>query len=491
MRGHRRRLVLGLLCTAQFVLVLDVTIVAVALPSLRERLGFSATGLQWVISAYVLAFAGFLLLGGRAADLWGRRRLFMLGLATFAGASAWCGLATASWELVAARAVQGAGAAVVTPAALSLLTTTFAEGAWRERALGVWTAAAAGGGAAGFLLGGVVTQMLGWRAVFLVNVPVGAVGLLLAPVLLAEGRIASAARLDLPGGVALTGAMGALVYALSRVERGGPGAAGTWLALAAAALLGVAFVVRERRAANPLIPPDALRHRGLVGASLVAMLLTGVTTPLALFSVLYLQDVLGYPPALAGVTVAPISVAVVAGSLTGSRLIGAGRLGADRTMAAGLLGVALGAGGLATMATPGGLPPTMVAGFVLNGLGLGVASVASTAKGTAAVPPARQGLASGVLNTAAQVGTALGLAVLVTVASARTGVLTPPGAPPSASAVVDGYRWAILAGLAVSLAAAVLAAGVPVAGWRRRRRAGWRQSRRRPAPRPARCWPDA
>jgi predicted MFS family arabinose efflux permease len=371
MRGHRRRLVLGLLCTAQFVLVLDVTIVAVALPSVRERLGFSLSGLQWVISAYVLAFAGLLLLGGRAADLWGRRRLFMVGLATFAGASAWCGLARASWELVAARAVQGAGAAVVTPAALSLLTTTFAEGAWRERALGVWTAAAAGGGATGFLLGGVMTQTLGWRAVFLVNVPVGAAGLLLAPVLLAEERITSAARLDLPGAATLTGAMSSLVYALSRVERGGPGAAGTWLALDAAVLLGVAFVVRERRAANPLIPLDALRHRGLVGASLVALLLTGVTTPAALFSVLYLQDVLGYPPALAGVTVAPISVAVVAGSLVGSRLIGAGRLGADRTMAAGLLGVALGAGGLATMAASGGLPPTMVAGFVLSGLGLG------------------------------------------------------------------------------------------------------------------------
>jgi len=460
MRGHRRRLVLGLLCTAQFVLVLDVTIVAVALPSVRERLGFSLSGLQWVISAYVLAFAGLLLLGGRAADLWGRRRLFMVGLATFAGASAWCGLARASWELVAARAVQGAGAAVVTPAALSLLTTTFAEGAWRERALGVWTAAAAGGGATGFLLGGVMTQTLGWRAVFLVNVPVGAAGLLLAPVLLAEERITSAARLDLPGAATLTGAMSSLVYALSRIERGGPGAAGTWLALAAAVLLGVAFLVRERRAANPLIPPDALRHRGLVGASLVAMLLTGVTTPVALFSVLYLQDVLGYPPALAGVTVAPISVAVVAGSLVGSRLIGAGRLGADRTMAVGLLGVALGAGGLATMAVSGGLPPTMVAGFVLSGLGLGVASVASTAKGTAAVPRARQGLASGVLNTAAQVGTALGLAVLVTVASARTAGLTPPGAPPSSAAVVDGYRWAILNGLLVAAAAAgVLAAG--------------------------------
>jgi MFS family permease len=465
MRSARGRPVLALLCTAQFVLVLDVTIVAVALPSVRERLGFSATGLQWVISAYVLAFAGLLLLGGQAADLWGRRRLFMIGLATFTGASAWCGLATASWELVAARTVQGAGAAVVTPAALSLLTTTSTEGAGRERALGVWTAAAAGGGATGFLLGGVLTQALGWRAVFLVNVPVGVLGLLLSPVLLAEGRRPAAPRLDLAGAVTLTGAMSSLVYALSQVERAGPGSAGIWLPLAAALASGGAFVARERRAAHPLIPPDALRHRGLAGASLVAMLLTGVTTPSALFAVLYLQDVLGYPPTLAGVTVAPISFAVVAGSLAGSRLAGAGRLGADWTMAAGLLGIALGAAGLATMEAAGGLPPPMVAGFVLLGLGLGVASVASTAKGTAAVPAARQGLASGVLNTAAQVGTALGLAVLVTVASARAGALTAPGARPSAAAVVDGYRWALLAGLAAALAAAgVLAAvarGVP------------------------------
>jgi MFS family permease len=460
MRRDRGWPVLALLCTAQFVLVLDVTIVAVAVPSLRESLGFSATGLQWVISAYVLAFAGFLLLGGRAADLWGRRRLFMIGLATFAGASAWCGLARASWELVAARAVQGAGAAVVTPAALSLLTTTFTEGAGRERALGVWTAAAAGGGATGFLAGGVLTQTLGWRAVFLVNVPVGVLGLLLSPVLLAEGRRPSAPPLDLAGAVALTGAMSSLVYGLSQVEHAGPGSAGTWLPMAAAVLLGGAFVARERRAAHPLIPLDALRHRGLAGASLVAALLTGVTTPSALFCVLYVQDVLGYPPTLAGVTAAPISVAVVAGSLAGSRQAGAGRLGADRTMAAGLLGVALGAAGLATMGASGGLPASMVAGLVLSGFGLGVASVASTAKGTAAVPAERQGLASGVLNTAAQVGTALGLAVLVTVASARTGALTPPGARPAAAAVVDGYRWAILAGLAVTVAAAVvLAAG--------------------------------
>jgi MFS family permease len=465
-RDHRRRLVLGLLCSVQFVLVLDVTIVAVALPSLRDGLGFSAEGLQWVVSAYVLAFAGFLLVGGRAADLWGRRRLFLAGLLTFAGASGWCGLAGASGELVAARAVQGLGAAVVAPAGLSLLTTAFAEGAARERALGMWTAAAAGGGATGFLLGGVPTQAVGWRAVFLVNVPVGVVGLLLAPVLQAGRVEGTPRRLDLAGAVALTGGLGSLVYALSRVERAGPAA--TWLLpLGAAALLGVAFVARERRAAEPLVPLGTLRLPGLSGASLVALLLTAVTTPAMLFSILYLQDLLGYPPTLVGATVAPFSLAVVAGSLAGARLAGAARLGPRRTMAAGLLGVGLGAAALSTMAASGGLPAAMLAGFVLSGLGLGVASVASTAMGTAAVPAAEQGLASGLLNTAAQVGTALGLAVLVTVASARTAALTPPGAQPPAAAVVDGYRLAILAGLAAILAAAgALATGQGVR-WRR------------------------
>jgi MFS family permease len=453
-RDHRRRLVLGLLCSVQFVLVLDVTIVAVALPSLRDGLGFSAGGLQWVISAYVLAFAGFLLLGGRAADLWGRRRLFLAGLATFAGASAWCGLAGASWQLVAARAVQGVGAAVVAPAALSLLTTTFTEGAERERALGVWTAAAAGGGATGFLLGGVLTQALGWRSVFLVNVPVGAVGLLLGRVLPAGREPAAPRRLDLPGAVTLTGGLVALVYALSRVEHAGPSPAATWLPLAAAVLLGGAFVARERRAPHPLVPLGVLRVPALAGASMVAMLLTAVTTPAVLFCILYVQDLLGYPPTVVGLTVVPFSVAVVAGSLAGGRLADAGRLGTWRAMAAGLLGVALGAAALASIGASGGFPLPLVAGFVLSGGGLGVASVASTAAGTAAVPAAQQGLASGLLNTAAQVGTAVGLAALVTVASARTGALTPPGAAPPPAAVVEGYRWAIVAGLSVTLAAA-------------------------------------
>jgi MFS family permease len=332
-----------------------------------------------------------------------------------------------------------------------------------------------GSPAAGFLLGGALTQALGWRAVFLVNVPVGVLGLLLAPVLPA-GRVRQPARrLDLAGAVTLTLGLSTLVYALSRVERAGLRPA-AWLPLAAAALLGAAFVARERRTAHPLVPLGALRLPGLAVGSLVAVLLTAVTTPGVLFCVLYLQDVLGYPPTLVGLTVAPFSVAVVAGSLAGARLTDARRLGTRRAMAAGLLGVGLGAAALSTMGTSGGLPPLLVAGFVLAGLGLGIASVASTAAGTAAVPAAQQGLASGLLNTAAQVGTALGLAVLVTVASARAGALTPPGGSPTAAAVVDGYRLAILAGLAVTLAAATaLAARRPALPRLRQAVPAWRR----------------
>jgi hypothetical protein len=303
--------------------------------------------------------------------------------------------------------------------------------------------------------------------VFLVNVPVGLLGVLLAPVLLPERRGRAPRRLDLAGAVTLTGALSTLVYALTQAEHAGPWSAGTWLPLAAAVALGGAFVACERRTAHPLVPLDVLRVRGLAGASLVALLLTAVTTPSVLFSIFYVQDLLGYPPTLVGATVAPFSVAVVAGSLGGARLVALTRLGARRVMAAGLLSVGLGAAALSTMGAAGGNPAPLVAGFLLSGLGLGVASVASTAMGTAAVPAAQQGLASGLLNTAAQVGTALGLAALVTIASVRTGALTPPGAPPAAAAVVDGYRWAILAGVAVTVATAgALAVGRGGVAWR-------------------------
>src|SRR5829696_4529311 len=271
--------IVALLCTAQFVVVLDVTIVAVALPAIRTGLGFEIADLQWVITAYTLVFAGFLVLAGRLADLHGRRRVFMGGLAVFSLASLGCGLSGSPIALVAARAVQGLGAAAVAPAALATITATIPDGPARRRALGWWTAAAAGGGAAGWVLGGVLTEQLGWEWVFLVNVPVGAAAIALAPRVVPETRAeGSGRRLDVPGAVAITAALALLVLGLTRAETDGVGAPLVLGAVAGGLLLLAAFARIERRAQDPLLPAALLRADGLVGANLVAATLTATTT---------------------------------------------------------------------------------------------------------------------------------------------------------------------------------------------------------------------
>ncbi len=388
--------VLLLLCVAQFVVVLDVTIVAVALPAIDDDLGFGWAGLQWVVTAYALAFGGLLVSAGRAADLFGRRRLFVAGLALFAAASAGCGLARAPETLVAMRALQGAGAALLAPAALALVTDAYPDGPRRRRALGVWTAAAAGGGAAGWVLGGVLTETLGWPAIFLLNVPVGIAGVALAPRVLPAGEPArtggALARLDVPGAVLITAALVALVLGLSQARLAVP-------ALAVAALLFVAFRAVERRVAVPLVPPGTFGDRDFARAVLVALALTAATTSAMLLSVLRQQEDLGRSATETGLACLPFNAAVIAGSLLAGRL----RTPPRATMAAGLVTVAAGALAL-FMAT--------VAGYVLMGAGLGAASVASTAAGTAALGE-RAGLASGLLNAAAQIGPPLGLALLL------------------------------------------------------------------------------
>jgi EmrB/QacA subfamily drug resistance transporter len=451
--GGRRPAVLALLCVAQFVNVLGVTIVLVALPAIQRDLGFSGAGLQWVASVYALAFGGLLLLAGRAADLYGRRRLFMAGLALFTSASLACSLAGAPWLLVAARAVQGAGAALVVPAALSILTTTFPGGPARTRALGVWTAAAAGGGAAGFAAGGLLSGGLGWQWVFLVNVPVGLTSLALAPVLLPESRDPAAARLDLLGAAAVTAGLVLAIYGFSSAERTGFGSAGTAGALALGAGLLAGFPAIERRVPAPLVPPGTFRTRGLAGATLVAFVLTAVTSPAGVLATVYLQDVLGLPATATGLALLPFSVAAVAGSAAGSRL--AGRIGPRATMAAGLLTVTAAMLLLAGVASQGG-PGRLVAGLILSGAGLTCAAVASTAAGTSALAGGEQGLASGLLNTAAQVGTAVGIAALVTLAAARAGALAG-GGDPTAVELVAGYHLAFLAGAALAALGALAA----------------------------------
>jgi EmrB/QacA subfamily drug resistance transporter len=452
----RRWLALGLLCVAQFVMVLDATIVAVALPEIQRDLGFSRAGLQWVISAYTLVFGGLLLLAGRAADLWGRRRMFMVGLALFTGASLACGLAETPLAILLGRIAQGAGAAIVAPSALSSLTVSFPEGSGRGRALGVWTAAAAGGGATGWLLGGLLAGSLGWEWVFFINLPVGVLGVALAPVLVSESRDQNAPpRLDVAGAVSVTAGLTLLVYGITRVEGAGLFSPVTLASLAASGLLLALFVVVEGRVRYPLVPLGVFRSRELVGANLVALVLTAATTPPMLLCTLYVQQVLGFPPAQAGLVFPPFNLAVIGGSLLGPRFVA--RLGPKTTMVCGLLSIALGSATLLGVSSHAdGYLLYLIPAFVLMGTGLGCASVASTTSGTAAAEGSLQGLASGLLNSAAQIGTVLGLAILVPLSAARSEALS--GTVPADVALVEGFRLAFLGGAVIAACGIAIAA---------------------------------
>jgi EmrB/QacA subfamily drug resistance transporter len=437
-------MVVALPCVAQFVIVLDVTIVAIALPAVQADFGLSTTAAGWVITLYTLVFGGGLLAAGRLADRIGRRRAFSAGLLVFAAASLVCGLAPSALVLLAGRALQGVGAALVSPAALALITRARPDGPARSRALGWWTAAAAGGGASGWVLGGVLSGLLDWRWVFYINVPLCAGAALLAPRALRESRDPAPKRLDASGAALATAGIGALVLACSLAQSNGLFAGATLAALAAAIALLVALAAVERRAADPLLDIRRLRRAGAIEPNLVAAVLTATTTPPMLFCVLHAQHVLGLEPAAAGLLFPPFNAAVVAGSLAGPRVVAA--LGEWRTMAGGLLAIAAGALALRLVAPSAPALPSMVTGFVLLGGGLGIASVASTIRGTAALAGEDQGLASGLLATSAQLGTALGLAALVPIAAASA---TTPAAE------VAGYELGFAIAAAIALCAAI------------------------------------
>jgi len=441
----RKNLALALLCVAQFVDVLDVNVVIVALPSIQRELGFSDEDLQWVVSAYVLLFAGFLLLAGRMADLFGRRRMFMVGLGIFAAASLVCGLAESPTVLLAGRAAQGLGAAITSPAALSIITTTFPEGRERNRALGAWTAVAAAGGAFGLVLGGVITDGLGWEWVFLVNVPIGVLGVALAPWLLSESRDPVARRLDAAGAVTITAGLILLIHGFTRAEEAGFGSVSTLVTLTISAACIAGFLAIESRIADPLVPLGVFRSRALVGAGFVAFTLTAATTPTWVLATIYLQRVLDYSAAFSGLAGLPLSLCVIVGAALGAGL--AGRRGFRFTMVFGLLTIAAANLLLTGISAENGLAYVLV-GAAMSGFGIGCASVASTATGTSALGGGEQGLASGLLNSFAQVGTALGLAALVTLAAARTDILADGTITPEA--VVAGFRWAFYAGTVIA-----------------------------------------
>jgi EmrB/QacA subfamily drug resistance transporter len=447
-------MLVALPCIAQFVIVLDVTIVAIALPAMQADLGFSTAALGWVITAYTLVFGGCLLAAGRLADRIGRRRTFALGLTVFAAASLACGLAPTAGTLLGARAVQGIGAALVSPAALALVTAACPDGPARARALGWWTAAAAGGGASGWVLGGVLSGLLDWRWVFLVNVPLCLGAALLAPRVLRERRDPDAQPLDLPGAALATLGLGSLVLGFTLIERDGPLSAPTLGALAAAIALLAAFARLEARREHPLLERAVLRRPGVLGPNAVAAVLTGTTSPAIFSCTLHAQQVLHIAPAAAGLLFAPVNLAVIAGSLLGPRVVTT--IGPRRTMAGGLLAVAGGALALHAIAPDAPAITSLPGGFVVLGLGLGIASVASTSRGTEALDDADQGLASALLSTSAQLGTALGLAIVLPIALARTAAL---GDSPAAR--VAGYElgFDVVAALAVTAAAAVLTVG--------------------------------
>ena len=333
--ARRRWIALALLCVAQFVVVLDASIVNVALPTIGESLSFSQDNLSWVVNAYVLTFGGFLLLGGRMADLLGRRRVFMGGLVLFALASLAGGLAESDAALIAARAVQGLGAAILSPAALSIITTTFSDGAERNKALGAWGAVAGSGGAAGVLLGGILTEYAGWEWVLWVNVPIGIIAALLAPRLIAESRSDSETRsFDAAVAVSITAALAILVYALVEAPDAGWGSAQTIGLLAGAVVLAGAFVAIERRAKAPLVPFSIFRLRTLTGANVVGILTGASLFSMFFFISLYMQNVLGYSAIKAGLSYLPLAGSIIIAAGIASQLVT--KIGFKPVLAAGM-----------------------------------------------------------------------------------------------------------------------------------------------------------
>jgi EmrB/QacA subfamily drug resistance transporter len=456
--ARAKNLALLLLAMTQFVVVIDASIVNVALPSIGAHLHFARDDLSWVVNSYTLTFGGFLLLGGRMADLLGRRRMFMLGLVVFSLASFAGGVAQSETWLIAARAVQGLGAAIVSPAALSIITTTFAEGPERNRALGVWGAVAGAGGAAGVLLGGVLTSGLSWRWVLFVNVPIGLAAAALAPRTLAESHGEDGTKtFDFPGAVTVTAGLALLVYAVVDAVNSGWGSTTTILRLAGAAVLLVAFVVIELRTRHPLVPFSIFRLRTLRGADIVGLLIGMSLFSMFFFISLYLQDVLHYSPIKTGISYLPLAVGIILSAGAASQVVN--RVGFKIPLIAGLLLIAGGLVWFSRVPAPGGSYLSDILGpSLLAAVGLGFAFVPVTIAAVTGTRPHEAGLASGLINTSQQVGGALGLAILATVANSRTQSLFHSGVHSASVALTKGYDRAFLVGAGFALAGALLAA---------------------------------
>jgi EmrB/QacA subfamily drug resistance transporter len=454
-RDPRRWQALALVCVAFFMTVLDVSIVNVALPSIGRSLHFSETGLQWVITAYAITFGGFLLLGGRAGDILGRKRMFLVGLALFSIASLVCGLSGSTGVLVAARAVQGLGAAIVSPSTLSIITTTFEEGAERNKALGIWGAMGGSGAAAGVLFGGILTRFAGWEWIFFVNVPVGALVLALTPRVVRESRAPDVGRnFDLVGASSVTGGLALLVYAISKAPVDGWSDTTTIGLLVAAAVLIAFFVGWETRVENPLMPLSIFRIRTLAGANVVGLLLGASIFADFFLLTLYVQNVLHYSPLKTGVTfLATAGTTVVVAGISQWLCT---KVGPKPVMVAGMLLDTIALVWYTQISVDGTYAHDLLGGYLLFGFGLAFAFIPVSIAALAGVGPREAGLASGLLNTAQQVGGAVGVAIATSVAVSRTTHLLRTG-DSSAAALTGGYALAfwVIAGIS---AAGVLAA---------------------------------
>src|SRR4051812_34539682 len=445
--AKRKWLALALLSVVQFMVVLDIAIVNVALPSIQVDLGFSQENLQWVISAYALFFGGFLLLGGRSADLLGRRRIFLGGLIVFTLASLFAGLAWSEASLITARAVQGLGAAIITPAALSILSTTFHEGRERNIALGVWGAVGGFGAAAGVLMGGILTDALSWEWIFFVNVPVGVLAIVLAPILLDESRDARTKTFDLPGAVLVTAGLSSLVYAITQAGQEG------WLAgrtigftVASLALL-AGFVGWELRHPEPLMRFGLFRTKTVAGANVAGFIMGTAMFSMFLMLTLYMQQVLGYSAIQTGVAYLAVAGTAILWSAVAAQLVT--RAGVKPVLVAGMTFLTAGLVYFTQVSVGGSYLGDLLLGFLLIGVGIGFSYVPISIAALAGVQPAEAGLASGLINTSQQIGGALGIAALSTIATSQTSDAVATGSGVDA-ALVDGFHGAFAAGAVIA-----------------------------------------
>ncbi len=451
--NSRKWIALVLLCATQFLVVLDVAIVNVALPSIQTALDFSQENLQWVVSAYTLTFGGLLLLGGRMADLLGRRRVFMGGLLIFSLASLACGFASSDTLLIIARAVQGVGAAVISPAALSILVTTFDEGAERNKALGIWGAIAGIGGAAGVLAGGILTDTLGWEWIFFVNVPIGIAVLALVPRFIDESHAEGATRnFDVAGALSVTAGLALLVYALVNTDSAG-WLSGETLGLFAIsiALIG-AFIAIEFRAKAPLMPLGIFRLRSLTGANIVGLLLGAAVFSVFFFLSLYMQQVLGYSALKSGFAYLLVAVTIIFAAGGSQALVT--RFGTKSILAIGMALLTLGLLYFTQIDVEGSYLNDLVPGFLLVGVGLGFAFVPVSIAALQGVQPREAGVASGLINTSQQIGGALGIAILSTIATSHTASLVEEAGGDQAAlpgALTEGFQYAFAVGAGMAV----------------------------------------